>query len=214
MVTMDGFISELNRDFSPKPEENVFTSIWNEYERVILQSLITSFGLDFLVQDQHGGDVDTIHNVREIGKDPNMRYKNKKNAEAYANREQYDTRKYHQDKRYIEINRKASESKKNGTLEDAYTGKTVARNAKMDLDHVVSAKEIHNDPGRILAGLEGTDLANSENNLKSTDRSINRSMQDKNIEDYLQKWEANRPQRQERINELKIKDSLSDKELN
>lgn len=209
---MDGFISELNRDFSPKPEENVFTSIWNEYERVILQSLITSFGLDFLVQDQHGGDVDTIHNVREIGKDPNMRYKNKKNAEAYANREQYDTRKYHQDKRYIEINRKASESKKNGTLEDAYTGKTVARNAKMDLDHVVSAKEIHNDPGRILAGLEGTDLANSENNLKSTDRSINRSMQDKNIEDYLQKWEANRPQRQERINELKIKDSLSDKE--
>lgn len=209
---MDGFISELNKDFSPKPEENVFTSIWNEYERVILQSLITSFGLDFLVQDQHGGDVDTIHNVREIGKDPNMRYKNKKNAEAYANREQYDTRKYHQDKRYIEINRKASESKKNGTLEDAYTGKTVARNAKMDLDHVVSAKEIHNDPGRILAGLEGTDLANSENNLKSTDRSINRSMQDKNIEDYLQKWEANRPQRQERINELKIKDSLSDKE--
>lgn len=209
---MDGFISELNKDFSPKPEENVFTSIWNEYERVILQSLITSFGLDFLVQDQHGGDVDTIHNVREIGKDPNMRYKNKKNAEAYANREQYDTRKYHRDKRYIEINRKASESKKNGTLEDAYTGKTVARNAKMDLDHVVSAKEIHNDPGRILAGLEGTDLANSEDNLKSTDRSINRSMQDKNIEDYLQKWEANRPQRQERINELKIKDSLSDKE--
>lgn len=209
---MDGFISELNKDFSPKPEENVFTSIWNEYERVILQSLITSFGLDFLVQDQHGGDVDTIHNVREIGKDPNMRYKNKKNAEAYANREQYDTRKYHRDKRYIEINRKASESKKNGTLEDAYTGKTVARNAKMDLDHVVSAKEIHNDPGRILAGLKGTDLANSEDNLKSTDRSINRSMQDKNIEYYLQKWEANRPQRQERINELKIKDSLSDKE--
>ena len=23
-----------------------------------------------------GGDVDTIHNVREVGKDPNMKYKN------------------------------------------------------------------------------------------------------------------------------------------
>lgn len=212
MLELSSFVAELNNGFAPEPEENVFSSIWNEYERVIMQSLITSFGLDFLVHDQHGGDVDTIHNVREIGKDPNMKYKNAQNQADYANRREYDTYAYHQDPRYIAINRKVSESKKNGTLQDAYTGKTVAQNADIDLDHAISAKEIHDDPGRVLAGLNGTDLANCEENLKPTDRSINRSMQDKDMEAYLQKWEAERPQRQSRISELKSKGSLSDKE--
>lgn len=48
--------------------------------------------------------------------------------------------------------------------------------------------------------------------MKPTDRSINRSMQDKDMEVYLQKWETERPQRQSRIGELKSKSSLSDKE--
>lgn len=212
MFILNSFVAELNSGFSPNPEENVFSSIWNEYERVIMQSLITSFGLDFLVHDQHGGDVDTIHSVREIGKDPKMTYKNAQNQTDYANRGEYNTYEYHQDPRYIAINKKVSESKKNGTLTDAYTGQTVAVNANIDLDHAISAKEIHDDPGRVLAGLNGTDLANCDDNLKPTDRSINRSMQDKDMEDYLQKWEAEQPQRQSRISELKSKGSLSDKE--
>lgn len=209
---MSSFIAELNNGFSSEPEENVFSSIWNEYERVIMQSLITSFGLDFLVPDQHGGDVDTIHSVREIGKDPNMTYKNAQNQADYANRGEYNTYEYHQDPQYISINRRVSESKKNGTLTDTYTGQKVAQNANIDLDHAISAKEIHDDPGRVLAGLNGTDLANCNENLKPTDRSINRSMQNKDMEDYLHKWEEERPQRQSRISELKSKGSLSDKE--
>lgn len=209
---LSSFVAELDSGFSPDPEENVFSSIWNEYERVIMQSLITSFGLDFLVHDQHGGDVDTIHSVREIGKDPKMTYKNAQNQADYSNRGEYNTYEYHQDPRYIAINKKVSESKKNGTLTDAYTGQTVAQNANIDLDHAISAKEIHDDPGRVLAGLNGTDLANCDDNLKPTDRSINRSMQDKDMDNYLQKWEAEQPQRQSRISELKSKGSLSDKE--
>jgi len=211
---LSSFVAELNHNFSTDPEENVFKGIWSEYERVILQSLITSFGLDFLVHDRHGGDVDTIHNVRNIGegKDPLMEYKNAQNKAAYDQRGEYDTYQYHQDPRYREINRRVSESKKNGTLRDSYTGKKVARNADIDLDHVIAAKEIHDDPGRVLAGLNGTDLANTEENLKPTDRSINRSMKDKDIEDYLQKWEAQRPQRQAQIKELKAKGKLSDQE--
>lgn len=90
---MDGaaFVGELKNGPGMKPEDNVFRSIWAEYERVILQSLVTSFGLDFLVHDQHGGDVDTIHNVREIGSDSKMEYKNAANAAAYDARGEYDT---------------------------------------------------------------------------------------------------------------------------
>ena len=101
---MSEFMAELNNGMVPDPKENVFASIWNEYERVIIKSLITSFGLDFLVKDQHGGDVDTIHNVRQIGKDSEMSYKNKNNQNDYENRGEYNSVAYHQDSRYISIN--------------------------------------------------------------------------------------------------------------
>ena len=61
------FLNELNDCPNMDQDEDVFKGIWNQYEGVIVRSIITSFGLDFLVGDQHGGDVDTIHNVRKIG---------------------------------------------------------------------------------------------------------------------------------------------------
>ena len=61
--------------------------------QVLVESLITSFGLDFLIKDQHGGDVDTIHNVRRIGQDEQMTYKNSANQSAYENLEIYNSSK-------------------------------------------------------------------------------------------------------------------------
>lgn len=212
---MGSFVAALNNGmnvYDVDPEDNVFASIWKEYESVILQSLVTSFGLDFIVQDRHGGDVDTVHNVRQIGINPEMKYKNTSNESAYEYRGAYDSGAYHKDPRYIAINKNVSEKKKNGELTDCYTGKKLARNANVDLDHVVASKEIHEDRGRILASLDGLDLANNEENLKPTDRSINRSMQDKDMEAYLADWEKKAPERKNRINALKTKDSLTDKE--
>lgn len=209
---MTSFIAELNQASLPKLEQNVFADIWNEYEKVVLHSLITSFGLDFLVHDQYGGDVDTIHNVRKIGQDSRMFYKNEKNQKDYENRAIYDSLSYHRDPRYININRQYSEARKKGVLQDTYTGQMVSRNSRIDLDHVISAKEIHNDRGRILAGLDGRTLANCEENLKPTDRSINRSMKDKNIETYLAGVENSKIQRQNRTKQLKKQSYLSERE--
>lgn len=212
---MESFVVELNNSMDKNdfnPNDKVFDSIWKEYERVILQSLVTSFGLDFIIRDQHGGDVDTVHNVRKIGDDPEMKYKNTRNEKAYENRGDYDSVAYHKDSRYISINKNVSEKKKSGELTDSYTGKKVTRNANIDLDHAISAKEIHEDRGRVLAGLDGLDLANNEDNLKPTDRSINRSMQDKDIDEYLAKWEEKKGERRDRISTLKGKKYLNDKE--
>ena len=212
---MGAFVATLNNSmnaYDVDPKDNVFESIWKEYESVILQSLVTSFGLDFIVHDRHGGDVDTVHNVRQIGIDPEMKYKNVNNESDYENRGAYDSGAYHKDPRYIVINKKLSEKKKNGELTDSYTGKKLARNANVDLDHVVASKEIHEDRGRVLAGLDGLDLANNKENLKPTDRSINRSMQDKDMEAYLADWEKKAPERKSKIIALKTKDSLTDKE--
>lgn len=51
---------------SINPEDNLMDGLFKQYERVIIDSIITSFGLDFFIKDRHGGDVDTVHNVRQI----------------------------------------------------------------------------------------------------------------------------------------------------
>ena len=91
------FVSQVSLE--DIPIEDSYGTIFSQYEEVIVQALVSSFGLDFLIQDQHGGDVDTIHNVREIGKDPEMRYKNQQNSKYYANRGDYNTGEYHGDYR-------------------------------------------------------------------------------------------------------------------
>ena len=45
-----------------------------------------------------------------------------------------------------------------GTSTDTYTGEKFAANDKKNLDQIIAAHEIHNDPGRILAECDGADL--------------------------------------------------------
>ena len=90
------FVNGLN-DTDPQPSEgSVFNVMFQQYDRVVVESLITSFGLDMLlVKDQYGGDVDTVHNVRKIGYDSNMGYKNPENEKIYRERGLYDEASYH-----------------------------------------------------------------------------------------------------------------------
>lgn len=181
------FSSNVAEGFEYNSSKSTFANMFEQYEAVIIQSLITSFGLDFLVADQHGGDVDTIHNVRKVGTDPEMRYKNQANADAYANRGDYNSTAYHSDSRYISRNRECSTAKKAGNLQDAYTGEKIAPNGSYDLDHVISAKEVHDDRGRVLAELDGKELANSSENLQPTNPHTNRTKKAKTMDEFLEK---------------------------
>lgn len=181
------YASSIGAGMVIDPNRSIMENLFKEYEAVLIESLVTSFGLDFLIQDQHGGDVDTIHNVRQIGIDSEMKYKNKYNEMEYEMRGEYNSREYHQHETYRAINKKYSEEKRNGTLYDAYTGKRIARNEKSDLDHTIAAKEIHEDRGRILSGIKGSDLANCEENLKMTNAHTNRSKKADSMGVYLDK---------------------------
>ena len=87
--------------FSPGSEkETAFQTLFAEYERVIVHSLISSFCLDFIINDQYGGDVDTIHNVRKIGHDKDMHYKDSTHELSYQNRGEYNYVAYHTDNRF------------------------------------------------------------------------------------------------------------------
>lgn len=167
----------------------IFSELWDSYKSVIIHSLVASFGLDFIVRDRVGGDVDTIHNVRN-----GVSYKNSANEAAYLNRGEYNPAEYHSNEAYSQL---IKETRHKGFFEDAYVpgnkiayGNQSALRAdtthKANLDHVISAKEIHDDPGRVLAGKDGTNLANKQSNLRFTNEKLNKSMGEKDIEIYIQ----------------------------
>ena len=209
-VSMSTFSDKLDYSYIDT-KKNALQSLFESYEKVIIESLIQSFGLDFLINDQHGGDVDTIHNVRMIGKDPQMNYKNSKNAQAKENNGPYDPNVYHKAPSYKKTHDKYSQKYKEGTLPDAYTGLqlSIENNDKWNLDHVISAKEIHMDPGRILSGLDGIELANDETNLKPTNEHLNKSMRDKPMEEYLQYLKQRKENRERYREKLKSKKNLT-----
>ena len=196
MVSYDLQVRVKQIDGIYNTETNVYNSIFEQYERVVIQSLITSFGLDFLVNDQYGGDVDTIHNVRQIGKDRQMVYKNKENEKTYNNRDAYDGIAYHKGGNFQQKKHEAREKWQatGKNIKDEYTNKSIGfyghtksipPSKKAELDHIIAAKEIHEDRGRLLSGLSGKELADSEDNFAWTNKSLNASMQDNSIQEYI-----------------------------
>lgn len=153
-----------------------------ELEKTVVSSLATSFGLDFLLfEDKLGGNVDTIHNVRQGV------WATKEAKDNYVNRGGYDSTAYHSDKNFKNKGMEDKAKLLEGKLHDSYRGKKMKRSEvhKRDLDHVISGKEIHDDPGRVLAGAKGEELANQSSNLQSTHRSINRSKNAKPIKQWV-----------------------------
>ena len=195
---MNNFLNDLS-NLPNQPEENAFNSIWNQYERVILESLLSAFLLDFLITDQHGGDVDTINNVRQVGSDPQMTYKNAANQAKYDARGEYSHKEVEgTGTNFQRIKHDArsayGENPRENTVKDAYTnrelhflgkskGHPTEKNA--NLDHVVAAKTVHEDRGRVLSGLSTRDVADIKENLAWTNEKLNKSLGDTDKETYV-----------------------------
>ena len=192
-------ITELSNAFDQYRYDELMTSAKNN----TIKTIASAFGVGHLISayDKIGGNVDTIHNVR------NSIYATENEESKYENREEYNPDEYHATKEYINKNRDISEQKDNGVLVDSYTKNTVKINDKIDLDHNVSAKEISDDPARVLAELDGPELANIKDNLHPTARSINRSKGKKTTEEFIEYLDKTKQERSNKIDELlKIKE--------
>lgn len=195
------FVNKIEPEFYAAPDESVLDELFREYERVVFKSIITAFGLDLLIKDQYGGDVDTLYNVRSIPDDARAAYRSVFNEERYSTRETYTHKdvegkgtnyqriKHEARVRYGEDNRK-------NTVQDAYEDKPLGFFGKSkghptdknaELDHVISAKSIYDDRGRVLAGLSTIELADAEENLQWTNEHLNKSMGADEIPDYIEK---------------------------
>lgn len=186
-------------------------------QRECLEAVVRPLGIaKVLFDDKLGGNVDTIHNVRTGV------YATNREKLAYEKRGEYDDKSkppkertkniVHQDARYIEGNRVISEKLKDGGVSDSYAGVKRTLEDRVDQDHVISAKQTHDDPGRVLAEEKTTDAANLKENLAPTDRSINRSKGAKTPEEFASWLENTAQDRRNRITNLRSRSSISDKE--
>ena len=206
-LSIDGYSAIINEEFKGVVSKEVsvsekdMASFFEICKREISTTLISQFGLSqFFDHYQNGGNVDTVHNVREGV------YATDAENKAYANRGDYSNDSmevkdkktgelkivkikdaYHQHPEYKRINKEYSKQKEAGGAVDAYTGEKFSTKAKTDLDHVVSAKEVHDDPGRILAELDGPELADTESNLKLTNMNLNRYKNKYTVDETLEK---------------------------
>lgn len=178
-----------------------------ELHTTVVKSLTTSFGLDFLLfEDKTGGDVNTIHNVRQ-----NI-YGTEAERQRYEQREDYNSTHYHHHKNYINTNREGKKQREAGHLQDSYTGETFAANGVTNLDHIIAANEIHHDAGRILAEMDGADLANDASNLTFTNESLNKAKKAKPMSDFIKVLQAEYQATTQEIAVLKSKPALTEQE--
>ena len=156
----------------------------DELEKTVVNSLVTSFGLDFLLfKDKLGGEVNTVHNVRQ------KVWATDEAQRRYEQRGDYaeQSAAYHQHENYQATGARDKGLQQEGNLHDAYRSKTMAAHEQRNLDHVISASEVHDDAGRVLAKLDGVALANQSSNLQTTHESINKSKKQTPTAEYVRK---------------------------
>ncbi|GGA43078.1 hypothetical protein [Psychrobacillus lasiicapitis] len=174
-------------------------SIMEQFEHLVVSSLFKAFGLNpALFNDQNGGNVDTLVTARKYG------IKDEQARQAYDKRSAYNSNDYHgggKSGSYGSKNATLSKMRDDGTLVDAYTGESL--NGKFDLDHVISAKKIHGDPARLLAGLDGVELANQDTNLNATNFSINRSKNADTMDEVVARLQQRQAANEQKLKELK-----------
>ena len=181
-----------------------FGSMIDELQATVLQTVAGSFGLGKLVSalDRDGGNVDTVHNARQGV------YASDVERERYENRDPYDKDAVHKHKNYKEANAAMGQSRDAGTLHDTYTGERITqadqqdRQRRANLDHVVAARNVHDDAGRVLAGLDTADLANVAENQAPTRQTVNTKKKAHDAEQLIGILEREAPRRKARLEEL------------
>ena len=206
-VTVDE-VEELLSSIYSSWDKSKFDVVFQQCQQSVISSIVGPLGLGALISayDKNGGNVDTLHNV-EKGV-----YSSESERRRYEDRESYDSTVYHSDPNYIARNRELNAQKKDQGVEDAYSGKKLTSKDATDLDHVVAANEIHNDPRRFLAEMDGKALANTESNLVMTTSSVNRSKKAKRMDEFVAQQQQKKAARQERIKALSAQENLSDQD--
>lgn len=172
-----------------KEKTNVDTNkLLNEVNTAIKSNVITQFGLSKFYEEgmfKEGGSVTTVHNARKAvfaNEEDKLRFNRSYNRKDYEKR-------YEDDKsaNFSEIRKQKFNNEEK--IIDIYTGKELTKDGQSHLDHIVSAKEIHDDDTLRLYTTkeEMANIATSDDNLGFTHASINQSKGEHNLKDWMYK---------------------------
>lgn len=199
---LENALQEMQSLQSQLPKEQM-NALFEQCQKNAIDAVVGHFGLAAVVlNSKDGGNVNTTHNVRK------GIYASEAEKQRYENRGEYDSAHYHTDKNYIAINKEQSELKKQGQSIDYMTGKRIGLSDSTDLDHIVSAKTIHDDRARVLAEIDGAKLANTRDNLTLTDSTLNRSKKAMNADEFI----AHTKRSSAELDKISKTRDLSDKE--
>lgn len=158
--------------------------LFDDCQQQVISQIIGPFGLSTaMFEDRNGGNVTTLHNFSREDADY-IAEKDKSSHEQ--SRKDYDREEYSDPA----FTKKSQEHRAKG--KDGYTGKDVAPE-DMDLDHVTSLKTISKNKKVHLALETGESLdrvkemANSDENLVATHKSINRSKRDGSLDELAER---------------------------
>ncbi len=194
--------------------ERRFDQLLADCKTSVVQSIVGPFGLGAVVaqHDKVGGNVDTVHNVRE------GIYASELERDRFNGRGDYKSKdvsgKYHKDAGYIRKNAKDSKAFKGDGVADAYRNADLKQSAggEKQLDHTRSAVDIHNDPAAYLAELDPAALAGHPDNLNSTASYVNNRKGRMTGEEFIDWLKATAAKRREDIEELRSKGQRTEKE--
>lgn len=190
-----------------------FEQMMRECKRSVIQSIVIPFGLGKIVAayDNMGGNVDTVHNVRnKVWVDKGEKASFKKHDKSYNHNAVHK-----EEGNYGDMKGKAQSIKEGfSTTRDSYTGAEMnAENASVTLvgknrgkykpnspsrDHIIAARIIWGDAGVHLAEIDPNTLINMSDNLVFTTNYINSIKNDLRVPEFL-------AQVPHKINELETK---------
>lgn len=212
-VISDEKVNELISLLKNKYDSERLTLLVHECKTSVMDSIIKPFGLaGILFEDKIGGNVDTIHNVRNKDKRYNNGqgiYATEENKKRYEDRSKYDYDEYHdKNPNYKKHKEHVEELKKNNqTIIDAYTKLEIGNDAVVSIQHNVSASHISNDPAVSLARANGAEIANEDSNLCYINGQLNSSIKSDSPSEYIDRMKSlkNPEARQNMLNYLNDK---------
>lgn len=226
----DEEVAEYLRLIETGVDEAKFNNLITACRNDVISAVVTPFGLGGIVAtfDKDGGNVDTIRNVRDgvyATEKERTRWEAFKEADGKRQSEVRTLRQqgknaakypeYYGHGKYVKKGKEYKDAIDGGHLKDAYTGETFSKDkkvSKVERDHVIPVNEIQNDAGRVLTGMDGPDLANTESNLRPTEKSINISKKHNNASKWAADLESKKGDYKKRLEQLNNLEMLNDEQ--
>lgn len=192
-IFADDFFEKLNTSEAYRVDEEKMESFWEILSKEILSQTDERFYIGDVLKKvksdnyydygKKGAGVSTVHNAENkifIDAEHERRYGtefNRKNYEGRTNSPNGDNTLHNQRKKRFQ---------ESGDLHDEYTGKKLNKDGRTNIDHVVSAKEIHENKKARLYMSDGdrNDMAVSNKNTAFVDESLNKSKNAHDLKDW------------------------------